>query len=98
MSNGWNSIEEKNTNELTRDAWAQGFFHNCHENWDGQTWSRNFHELLCRDLALFALGPIKNKRVLDVGCGQGEYTITMARMGAKIAGQDLSADLIRVCL
>lgn len=97
MNKGWYSCEVKNRDELNKYSWAQGFFHASHENWDGKTWTRNFHELRCRDLALFTLGDINGKNVLDVGCGQGEYLITMAKMGALVSGQDLSADAMKAC-
>lgn len=97
MLNGWYSHETKTSSELTKDAWAQGYFHQSHDNWDGKTWSRNFHELRCRDLALFSLGNINGKRVLDVGCGQGEYLVTMAKMGAIVSGQDLCGESIKIC-
>jgi len=40
------------------------------------------------------LGPLKGKRVLDAGCGEGYNTRIMARMGAKVTGVDISAKLI----
>ncbi len=92
---GWHSYETKTTDQLSKNSWAQGYFHSSQENWDGKTWIRNFHELRCRDLALFAVGDIKNKKVLDIGCGSGEYLVTMAKMGAIISGQDIDPDIIR---
>jgi len=95
MSFGWRSSQVCTTEELGKYAWAQGFFKASHYNWDGKTWARNFHELRTRDLALFALGSdVKSRRVLDVGCGAGEYLMTLAKMGASVAGQDISSEAI----
>src|SRR3972149_4154045 len=95
MSLGWRSSQVCTTEELGKYAWAQGFFQASHYNWDGKTWVRNFHELRTRDLALFALGTdVKSRRVLDVGCGGGEYLVTLAKMGASVAGQDISSEAI----
>lgn len=95
---GWNSVQVKKTEKLTTDAWTEGYFHSSHENWDGKTWVRNFHELRIRDLALFALGDIKGKRILDIGCGSGEYLDIIARMGGIIAGQDISGECVNAAL
>jgi len=95
MNKGWNSEQIATTDELTKYSWAQGHFKSSQDNWDGKTWKRNFHELRCRDLSIFALGIIENKSVLDIGCGTGEYLITMAKMGAKIAGQDIEKKVLK---
>ncbi len=89
IKKGWNS-QESIKNELTdEDTWLKGFFASQHDNWDGKFRTRNFHELRCRDLTLFALGNVDGKKVLDVGCGSGEYMLTVAKMGARVFGQDL---------
>jgi 2-polyprenyl-3-methyl-5-hydroxy-6-metoxy-1,4-benzoquinol methylase len=94
MKKAWYTHETRTSNELTPYAWAQGFFHTSHDNWDDKTWVRNFHELRCRDLALFTLGEIEGKRVLDIGCGEGVYLLTMAKMGAFVSGQDISPESV----
>ncbi len=89
MNKGWKS-HESIKNELTdEDTWLKGFFASQHDNWDGKFRTRNFHELRCRDLTLFELGNVDGKKVLDVGCGSGEYMLTVAKMGARVFGQDL---------
>jgi 2-polyprenyl-6-hydroxyphenyl methylase/3-demethylubiquinone-9 3-methyltransferase len=95
VSSGWSTTQFSTTEELGKYAWAQGFFHASHHDWDGKTWVRNFHELRTRDLALFALGTdVKSRRVLEVGCGSGEYLVTLAKMGATVAGQDISSEAV----
>jgi len=42
------------------------------------------------------LGNIKNKRVLDAGCGAGYFCRKLARRGAKVTGVDLSNKMIEV--
>jgi len=89
---GWDSIEIKKTEELPKNAWVLGYFHSSHENWNGKTWTRNLHELKIRDLALFALGDVRGKKILDIGCGFGAYMLTIAKMSGNVSGQDISAD------
>jgi 2-polyprenyl-3-methyl-5-hydroxy-6-metoxy-1,4-benzoquinol methylase len=44
-----------------------------------------------------ALSQISGKRVLDVGCGSGRYSVTLAARGAKsVVGLDLSSHMIRI--
>jgi len=72
----------------------RGYFHSSHENWDNKTYCRNFYELMFRDLTLFALGDVKDKKILDLGCGVGVYLQIIARMGGVIFGQDISQEYI----
>lgn len=45
--------------------------------------------------ALRLLGEIKNKNILDIGCGNGYFTRKMAKQGAKVVGYDVSAEQIK---
>lgn len=40
------------------------------------------------------IGSVKCKKVLDVGCGTGEYAILLAKKGAHVSGIDLSKGMI----
>jgi ubiquinone/menaquinone biosynthesis C-methylase UbiE len=40
------------------------------------------------------LGDIRGKRVLDVGCGDGWYSVILAKRGAEVFGYDISASAI----
>ena len=95
---GWNREEVKETKDLLDNAWALGYYHSSHEDWDDKTWIRNFHELLIRDLALFTLGDVRGKRILDIGCGSGEYMLTILKMGGVCSGQDISSVFVNNAL
>jgi cyclopropane fatty-acyl-phospholipid synthase-like methyltransferase len=41
-----------------------------------------------------ALGDIKGKQILDVGCGSGIYSIYLAKQGANVEGIDFSENMI----
>lgn len=91
---GWDRLETKNDGQLTQDAWMQGYFSSSYENWDNKTRRRNLHELMLRDLTLFTLGDVKDKRILELGCAEGIYLEIIARMGGIIFGQDISQEYI----
>jgi ubiquinone/menaquinone biosynthesis C-methylase UbiE len=42
------------------------------------------------------IGDIKGKKVLDVGCGEGNNTRTFAKKGANIVGVDLSKKMLQI--
>ena len=42
------------------------------------------------------LGPLKGKRVLDAGCGDGTYSLEAAEREALVTGVDLSEDMLAV--
>ena len=48
------------------------------------------------EATLEALGEIQNRRILDVGCGAGRYTVEFARRGAEVVGVDFSEEMIRM--
>lgn len=90
---GWNKVEILKREELDEYAWHKGFFT---YNWNPNVWKRNFTELKTRDMALFALGDVEGKKILDVGCGRGMYILTFNKMGAKmVAGIDILKDYIQ---
>lgn len=46
--------------------------------------------------ALERLGPIKGKRLLDLGCGAGETSVYFALQGAQVTALDISREMIAV--
>ena len=48
------------------------------------------------EYALHLLGDATGKRVLDLGCGDGEFTPLLASHGAHVIGLDISTDLLRL--
>lgn len=91
---GWQTVEILSREKLDDFAWHKGFFiHSDNPN----LWKRNFEELRQRDIALFTLGDLNGKSVLDIGCGAGLYVLTMLKMGAAhVAGQDLSESAVQL--
>lgn len=49
------------------------------------------------NITLDLIGDVKNKRVLDVGCGTGRYCELLAKRGAKVIGIDPSSRRVRMC-
>jgi 2-polyprenyl-3-methyl-5-hydroxy-6-metoxy-1,4-benzoquinol methylase len=43
------------------------------------------------------IGDVKNKKILDVGCGIGSLSFYLAKRGANVIGIDLSKNLIEFC-
>jgi 2-polyprenyl-6-hydroxyphenyl methylase/3-demethylubiquinone-9 3-methyltransferase len=68
-----------------------------HRWWDPQGEFRPLHEINPLRLEwIDGHAPLAGKRVLDVGCGGGILTETMAQRGARVTGIDLSDKALRV--
>ena len=68
-----------------------------HRWWDPQGEFRPLHDLNPLRLAwIDALAPLSGKTVLDVGCGGGILSESMARLGAQVTGIDLSGRALKV--
>ncbi len=48
------------------------------------------------EYAFYLLGDVRNKLVLDLGCGSGEEVIPLRQRGARVIGIDISPDLIAI--
>ncbi len=51
-------------------------------------------EALERRLILDLVGAVEGRRILDVGCGDGELAVALSGRGAAVAGVDASASMI----
>jgi SAM-dependent methyltransferase len=74
-----------------RDAWDRAI-----DVWeDFQEAGRDFARDEVHGPALRkAIGPVRGKRVLDLGCGQGRFTRSLARAGARVSAVDWSTAMI----
>ncbi len=68
-----------------------------HRWWDPESEFRPLHQINPLRLDwIQTLAPLANKAVLDVGCGGGILSDSMARKGALVTGIDLSTKALRV--
>jgi ubiquinone biosynthesis O-methyltransferase len=51
-------------------------------------------ERLERQLILDLIGEVRDRRILDVGCGDGDLAVHLAQRGAQVVGVDTSAAMI----
>jgi 2-polyprenyl-3-methyl-5-hydroxy-6-metoxy-1,4-benzoquinol methylase len=66
------------------DVWAE----HVRKGWD------SYREHLNNPAFLKLIGNLKDKKVLDAGCGEGYNTRIFARMGARMTGIDISSKMI----
>ena len=68
-----------------------------HRWWDVNSEFRPLHQINPLRLEwIQALAPLKDKQVLDVGCGGGILSDAMARAGAQVIGIDLATKSLKV--
>lgn len=68
-----------------------------HRWWDPESEFRPLHQINPLRLAwIEGLAPLTGRRVLDVGCGGGILSDSMARKGADVTGIDLSSKALKV--
>lgn len=68
-----------------------------HRWWDPDSEFRPLHQINPLRLDwINQLSPLQGRRVLDVGCGGGILSDSMARKGAEVTGIDLAAKALRV--
>lgn len=53
-------------------------------------------ELSLRPVNLETVGDVSGKKILDLGCGNGRYSIIFAKMGAKVIGIDISPHQLEI--
>ncbi|MFL6676106.1 MAG: bifunctional 2-polyprenyl-6-hydroxyphenol methylase/3-demethylubiquinol 3-O-methyltransferase UbiG [Massilia sp.] len=75
----------------------QKFSELAHRWWDPTSEFRPLHEINPLRLEwINALAPLAGKNVIDIGCGGGVLSESMARKGAKVTGIDLSQKALKV--
>ena len=68
-----------------------------HRWWDPESEFRPLHQINPLRLAwIESMAPLAGKKVLDVGCGGGILSDSMARKGAEVTGIDLSTKALKV--
>ncbi|MFP8780732.1 bifunctional 2-polyprenyl-6-hydroxyphenol methylase/3-demethylubiquinol 3-O-methyltransferase UbiG [Hydrogenophaga sp. RWCD_12] len=68
-----------------------------HRWWDPESEFRPLHQINPLRLGwIDGLAPLAGKRVLDIGCGGGILSDSMARKGADVTGIDLSTKALKV--
>ncbi len=55
-----------------------------------------YHEKVIKPNLLRVLGEAKDKRILDVACGQGFFSRALASAGAHVTGADIAPELIAI--
>jgi ubiquinone/menaquinone biosynthesis C-methylase UbiE len=48
-----------------------------------------------KEAVLDAVGPVEDKRVLEIACGTGRFTVMLAERGADITGLDISGPMLQ---
>ena len=46
------------------------------------------------NLTIKECGDVKGKRIFDIGCGPGRYTVHLAKMGAEVTGIDFAENML----
>jgi len=67
------------------------------EEYDEKRFSRGGQLIDRREkrAVLEALGPVEDKRVLEIACGTGRFTVMLADRGADIVGLDISSAMLQ---
>src|SRR6185369_10278792 len=66
------------------------------DDWVMHADSSDYQNVFLVPRMLQMLGDVSERRVLDLGCGEGRYSRELARRGARVIGVDGSARLVEV--
>ncbi len=48
-----------------------------------------------KEAVITALGPVEDRRILEIACGTGRFTVMLAERGADIVGLDISSAMLK---
>ena len=66
------------------------------EDWAAHADTNDYRNVFLIPITFSLLGEVADKKVLDVGCGEGGYTRILASNGSRVTGIDGSAKLIDI--
>lgn len=66
------------------------------DDWVAHADDNDYRNVLLKPLALERMGDVRGARILDLGCGEGGYSRSLAAQGARVVGVDGSSTLIAV--
>ena len=101
VRDGWNAWENQvmNANQAVNSDPAEiaKFSELAHRWWDPESEFRPLHQINPLRLGwIDGMASLAGKRVLDIGCGGGILSDSMARKGAEVIGIDLSSKALAV--
>lgn len=76
------------------EHFTAGFDRIYEARWFDRWWRRSMFERFRVTMEL--CGDVRGRRVLDVGCGSGRYSIELAKRGAEVVGVDFSQAMLDV--
>ncbi|WIF94040.1 class I SAM-dependent methyltransferase [Caminicella sporogenes] len=68
---------------------------NSYDSWY-KTKFGSFIDMVETDLAFKLFKPKRGMRILDIGCGTGNFSIKLAKMGCKVIGIDISDEMLKI--
>jgi len=84
---------------LSRNFEQENFYDEYAHCWARRSFERNFYRegvlAAANGYAKNALGDIKGKRVLDLGCGKGTTSVEFAKDGAMVSAIDMSKEMVK---
>lgn len=76
---------------------AKNIYNKIAESYHNNRSNNNFYnEMVEMPATLELLGEIKNKKVLDFGCGTGIYPKILSERGAQVSGFDISEEMLKI--
>ena len=87
-------MKEEEKEAIKKYSLSAEAYHNWRTKENPQGWFYN--ELLEMPATLDLLGDIKDKKILEFGCGTGIYAKILSEDGAKVKGFDISKEMLNI--